>query len=64
MKKCPLAILSPKTKYGYNGECFNKDCALWDKFANGCLIRTYLVTQIEKSEIIVKPQDNAQGVKL
>jgi hypothetical protein len=32
-----------------------KDCALYDEAAKGCLIRTYLISQIEKSNIVVKP---------
>jgi hypothetical protein len=32
-----------------------KDCALYDEVAGGCLIRTYLLSQIEKSNTVVKP---------
>ena len=35
--------------------CMGKDCALYDEVAGGCLIRTYLISQIEKSNIVVKP---------
>ena len=35
--------------------CMDKDCALYDKVAKGCLIRTYLISQIENSNIVVKP---------
>ena len=35
--------------------CMGEDCALYDEVAEGCLIRTYLISQIEKSNVVVKP---------
>ena len=54
MKRCPLTSVS-----GYEStrrpDCMGEQCALWDEAVEGCLIRTYLISQIEKSNIIVKP---------
>lgn len=36
--------------------CMGKDCALYDDVAGGCLIRTFLITQIEKSDIVIPPR--------
>lgn len=36
--------------------CMGKECALYDEIAEGCLIRTFLITQIEKSDIVVPPK--------
>jgi hypothetical protein len=33
-----------------------KDCALYDEIVGGCLIRTFLITQIEKSDIVIPPR--------
>lgn len=35
--------------------CMGKNCALYDEVAEGCLIRSYLISQIEKSNIVIKP---------
>lgn len=54
MKRCPLTLASR-----YNNtrrpDCMGEQCALWDEVAEGCLVRTYLISQIEESNIVVKP---------
>jgi hypothetical protein len=41
-----------------------KDCALYDEVAEGCLIRTYLISQIEKSNVVVKPVSSSLVAEL
>ena len=36
--------------------CMGEKCALYDDVAGGCLIRTFLITQIEKSDIVIPPR--------
>ena len=52
MAYCPI-ISYRNTDVFPRKDCMGKDCALYDEVAGGCLIRTFLITQIEKSDIIV-----------
>ena len=52
MTYCPI-ISYHNTDVFPRKDCMGKDCALYDEVAGGCLIRTFLITQIEKSDIIV-----------
>ena len=54
MAYCPI-ISYRNTDVFPKKDCMGKDCALYDEVAGGCLIRTFLITQIEKSNVIVKP---------
>ena len=53
--KCPLI------SYGREGvckqECMGNQCALWDEAVNGCLIRSFLISQIEASGIYIHPKN-------
>jgi hypothetical protein len=33
--------------------CMGEGCALYDQHVDGCLIRTFLITQIEKNDIVI-----------
>jgi hypothetical protein len=52
--KCPLI------SYGREGvckqECMGKQCALWDEAVDGCLIRSFLISQIEALPIKIKTE--------
>lgn len=48
--KCPI-----RSACGSERVCYGEGCALWDEQTLGCLIRTFLITQIEKADIIIKP---------
>lgn len=48
--KCPI-----RSACGGDRICYGEGCALWDEQTLGCLIRTFLITQIEKTDIVVKP---------
>ena len=51
---CP--IMSYRTDNFPKKTCMGEGCALYDDLANGCLIRTFLITQIEKSDIVIPPR--------
>lgn len=51
---CPI-ISYRKIETFPKKDCMGTNCAFYDEAAKGCLIRTYLITQIEKSNIVVKP---------
>lgn len=49
-KFCPI-----RSAGGNSRDCYGEACALYDEQARGCLIRTYLISQIETSNIVIKP---------
>lgn len=53
-KFCPI-----RSAGGNSRDCYGEACALYDEQAHGCLIRTYLISQIETSNIIIKPPSSA-----
>ncbi len=53
MAYCPIISYQRMDDPYARRACMGKDCALYDEVAGGCLIRTFLITQIEKSDIIV-----------
>lgn len=53
MAYCPIISYQRMDDPYARRMCMGKDCALYDEVAGGCLIRTFLITQIEKSDIIV-----------
>ena len=57
--KCPLI------SYGREGvckqECMGKQCALWDEAVDGCLIRSFLISQIESSIIKFVPENKTEA---
>ena len=55
MPYCPLISYQRMDDPYARRACMGKDCALYDEIAGGCLVRTYLISQIEKSNIVVKP---------
>lgn len=55
MAYCPIISYQRMDDPYAKRMCMGKDCALYDEVAGGCLIRTYLISQIENSNVIVKP---------
>lgn len=53
-KFCPI-----RSAGGNSRDCYGEACALYDEQARGCLIRTYLISQIETSNIVIKPPSSA-----
>lgn len=58
-KFCPIRSIG-----GNSRDCYGEACALYDEQARGCLIRTYLISQIEKSNVIVKPANPSPVAEL
>lgn len=55
--KCPI-----RSACGNERVCYGEGCALWDEQTLGCLIRAFLITQIEKADIIIKPVSSPSAV--
>lgn len=55
MVYCPIISYQRTDDLCAKRMCMSKDCALYDEVAEGCLIRTYLISQIEKSNVVIKP---------
>lgn len=55
MVYCPIISYQRMDDPYAKRTCMGKDCALYDEVTGGCLIRTYFISQIEKSNVIVKP---------
>jgi len=55
MAYCPIISYQRMDDPYAQRMCMGKNCALYDEVAEGCLIRSYLISQIEKSNVIVKP---------
>ena len=49
-KFCPI-----RSAGGNSRDCYGEACSLYDEQTRGCLIRTYLISQIETSGIVIKP---------
>lgn len=55
MAYCPIISYQRMDDPYAQRMCMGKDCALWDEAVEGCLVRTYLISQIEQSNIVIKP---------
>ena len=50
---CPIMSYHQSPDGFPKKSCMGEWCALYGDKTNGCLIRTFLITQIEKSNIVV-----------
>lgn len=53
---CPIISYQRMDDPYARHSCMGDKCALYDDVAGGCLIRTFLITQIEKSDIVIPPR--------
>ena len=57
---CPFKLAA-----GFMSSCCGEDCAFYDEALDSCLVRTWLITQIENSPIqISKPKRTKEEPKL
>lgn len=57
---CPLKLTA-----GYSSPCCGESCALYDEILDSCLIRTWIVSQIESAPVqITKPNRIKEESKL
>ena len=64
MAYCPIVSYQRMDDPYTRHLCMGKDCALYDEVTGGCLIRAYLISQIEKSNVIVKPVNSPPVAEL
>lgn len=64
MAYCPIISYQRMNDPSARRTCMGKDCALYDEVAGGCLIRTYLISQIGKSNVIIEPVNPPPAAEL